>query len=142
MQPLTNKYVLTSASFVGEVTLGYDVATGYLRTLSIDADLEPQRHHTLLDILPLHVNNIHLIKGKGITVTQIKAEVTFDMFWDAYDNKVDKETSARRWGSLSPKERIDAYNYIKVYDNDLRKGTVAKLYPSTYLSKKRWNDKK
>jgi len=67
------------------------------------------------------------------------ASVPFDLFWDLYDKKLDKNTSEQKWNRLkdSDRESIIAHvpRYVKATpDKAFRK------HPSTYLNQKTWLD--
>ncbi len=135
------KHTITG-NFGGEVELEYDAVTGLMVYMGIRADLSGDRHAKFLEVLPKHVSGLATINRAPIVVTTISKEVTFDDFWEAYNYKVDKEVAKNRWGNLTAKDRVAAFNYIPAYEDFLKKKTVAKLMPSTYLNKKRWNDNK
>lgn len=139
MNRVVNKYTITSASFTGEIVLEYCALTDRLVTMAVLADLSPTRHEAFLQKLPLTRQGVKALQAGGIIVNHIKADVTFEQFWQRYDYKVDKETAHRRWNNLTLTDRIKAYNFIMKYKQTVKPG-IDLMYPSTYLSKKRWND--
>lgn len=127
--------------FQGEILLEFDATTGLLSQLAVAAKLDATGHDRFLKRLPHHVSGLKDFTAP-IVVTTVKQELTFDDFWEAYNYKVDKEVARRRWNALTTKDRIAAYNFIPAYDDFLKKKSLGKLYPSTYINKKRWNDGK
>lgn len=74
-----------------------------------------------------------------LKVKEITREITFDMFWDAYNYKTSgKEEAKRAWAKLSKVNQVMAYDYIKQYESQLKLNPVSKQYGSSYLNAKRW----
>lgn len=138
MQRAVTKYTITG-NFSGEILLEYDALTHQLVTLSVMADLDETRLENFLNILPKTAKAAEVLDKAPLKVTKVLADVTFDMFWERYNYKVDKEVARKRWNAMSSTERIKAFNYIQKYKVSLKPG-IDVMYPSTYLSKKRWND--
>lgn len=78
-------------------------------------------------------------QGK-LKVKEITREVTFDMFWDAYNYKAvgGKVEAQRAWNKLSKINQLMAFDYIKQYDGQVKLNNVAKLYGARYLNAQRW----
>jgi hypothetical protein len=144
MQRITNKYSLTSPAFSGEVFFEFDLTTGNLLVVDVQAELSRTQHIYLFSKLPQHIAELDSLKtgsGSAAKITKIKIEVTFDDFWKRYGLKDDKKVAQRRWSGLTVADRIKAFNYITRYEKILADNpTRQKMLPSTYLNKERWND--
>lgn len=88
----------------------------------------------------LEADFLKVAKEKGVQVTEIKREISFDMFWDKYNDKArsGKQEALAAWNKLKTIDRVCAYDYITVYDSQLKLNPVSKLHASSYLNKKRW----
>jgi len=72
---------------------------------------------------------------KNFEITVGEPDLSFEAFWDAYDNKKGKKKMAENtWNKMSKAKRIKAMLYLKRYNDQLRIDNVAKAYPSTYLN--------
>lgn len=69
---------------------------------------------------------------------EIKRTITFDEFWDKYNYKMDKVESQRVWKNMTQKDQLQAFDYIAVYESQLKANPVAKQYGASYLRAKRW----
>ena len=77
--------------------------------------------------------------AKKVKVTELERVVTFVMFWDKYAYKdCGKSKCEASWNKLSKEDQIKAFDYIVVYDRRLKMNGLAKLYATTYLNKKPW----
>lgn len=86
------------------------------------------------------------IKGwKAIKEFEIKVgepDLSFDAFWDAYNNKVGKKPMAENtWNKLSKANKLKALESIKYYNNWLsRKPGIEKAHATTYLNQQYYNN--
>jgi hypothetical protein len=101
-------------------------------------------HMFLFKLLPLTLEELKKVANEKSTrgYKLLPPDLSFERFWDEYDYKTDKKTTETRWKGLTEGEKMAALSFIPVYNTSLIKSGLAKLYPSTYLSKKRWNDNK
>ena len=81
--------------------------------------------------------------AKGITCTVMKLDdkITFDMFWDKYNDKdrSSKKRSLKLWQKLKEDDQVKAYHYHDQYVKKMPPG-VAKKYAETYLAAEQWNN--
>lgn len=136
-------YSLTSDKFAGEIILGYN-DKGYLVLYECRADMNDTQMDYFLGRSFPHLELVlhSLVKSSTLKVKLIPPDLSFECFYEAYGNKVDKKVSERRWANLSKADKVSALNYIPIYNAQLVRTGVAKMHPSTYLSKARWNDNK
>lgn len=68
-------------------------------------------------------------------------DLTFEAFWEAYDQKVKKVMAEKAWEKMTPADRIKAFIGIKGYNNYLqRKNGIQKAHASTYLNQRYFED--
>jgi hypothetical protein len=133
------EFVLNSPSFEGEVTFKYDLK-GFLKAYENNAHLSDDQVIWLLTNLPKTLTDIDEMRKKKMTGTikQVYKEITFEMFWNAYGYKEDKQDAEKIWGKLTARERQEAYDYIPRYNKKIALSGLAKKYPKTYLRGKPW----
>lgn len=76
-----------------------------------------------------------------MSVTELVEDVTFDMFWQRYDDKArsSKIKTQRQWDKMPAREQAKAYRFIPNYFASIPQG-VCKKYATTYLSDQLWNN--
>lgn len=79
-------------------------------------------------------------KKSEFEITIGEPDLSFEFFWQSFDHKIKKIDAERTWNKLSRKDRINALNYIQVYDNYLARKHVDKANPYRYLNKRYWED--
>ncbi|MDR0677691.1 MAG: hypothetical protein LBF57_03400 [Holosporaceae bacterium] len=105
------------------------------------AELTISQKKAMYNCVPTHVNSIQIVKTENSTVTEIFQEITFEMFWNKYDDKLSssKKRAIAKWNKMSSAEQVKAYNYIRKYFNTLE-GGIRKKYAETYLNAETWNN--
>jgi hypothetical protein len=134
-------YSLTSNNFTGEILFTYNDA-GLLTAMEVNADLDEKQHIGFLKMLPCNYNALvdWQRKHSHLSITEVLDNVTHDMFWDKYDDKIrsSKKKSLARWNKHSKADQIKAYNFISTYNRN--RGTAEKKYAETYLNAELWNN--
>jgi hypothetical protein len=77
-------------------------------------------------------NNVNNNKEKEINIS-------FDIFWNLYDKKIDLEKSKDKWVKLTNEERLKIIDFIpkyKIYQPDKK----FRKNPTTFFNNKTWND--
>lgn len=100
------------------------------------------------ETLLLILNNIRTTLSSFLTwLKNVKAEcveiqvtITFEMFWDKYNDKErsSKKRSRRLWDKLPEEEQVKAYYYYDRYNRN--RGSAEKKYCETYLGAVMWNN--
>ncbi len=85
--------------------------------------------------VPAHLNDIETaFKDTKATVIEADFEVTFEMFWNAYNKKINRKRCEPIWNKLSKPKQVKAYYGIKQYDKYLKvESWRQKADPDTYL---------
>ena len=134
-------FSITSDKFTGEIILTYNDAF-LLTTIQLNAELTEGQHIWFLKNLPREIIELEEMKKKSTTVNviEIPVEITFEMFWSKYDEKIrsSKKRALLKWNRMTRADQIRAYNFIDNY-NRIR-GNAEKKYAETYLGAEMWNN--
>ena len=139
------KFALTAATFTGEITFGYDDQSRLI-SFNIAADLSQEQHTWILQKLPLTVAEMEekIKRISSFKVVEVLLSVTFDMFWDTYNDKIrsSKKKSLKIWDKLTPTDQVKAHTYIHTYIHtyNRHRGNAEKKYAETYLGSELWNN--
>jgi len=136
-------YQLTSAAFAGAVDLFFDDA-GMLQKFDMTgATLSQQQQEWILREMQPYLNDlkIQLAGSDTAKITEVTTEVTFEMFWDRYDDKINssRKRTLQKWNRMTRTDQLRAYNNINRYLNNLPSGT-RKKFAETYLNSELWNN--
>jgi len=66
-------------------------------------------------------------------------EDSFNIFWELYNKKKNREKSFQLWCKIDPSLYQDIYNHVKIY-RKTKEGTEYPYHPNNYLKDKHWND--
>lgn len=74
-------------------------------------------------------------------LTEVTLNITFEMFWNRYDDKVlsSRRKTEARWNRMTKADQIKAFNFINRYEQNIPTGT-RKKYAETYLNSEIWNN--
>lgn len=131
---------LTSTAFTGYVEFRFN-QIGLLENMHIHADLTEKQQIFLLQNMPREVAELDRLKSPMATITEVKQEVTFEMFWERYDDKANssKKRAIQKWNKMTPADRARAYWFIGKYFGSIPQGT-RKKFAETYLNAELWNN--
>lgn len=135
--------IFTSEAFNGEVFLEFG-DNGMLSKYDIsNATLSIRQQEWFLQRLPTRLEDVKRILENSQTgkLTEVKNEITFEMFWNRYNDKVNssKRKAETRWNRMTKADQIKAYNFINRYEQNIPAG-VRKKYAETYLNTELWNN--
>jgi hypothetical protein len=137
------KFIITSPKFKGQAELIYN-ESGLLVIIDLmNTNMTPEQVHYMKQSSPLTTK--HLEAGTGIapTMTVIESDytVTFDMFWEAYDKKINKARALPLWNKLSKTQQVMALTGVKDYNSFLKKENWRKKAdPENYLRSQMWEN--
>jgi len=140
---MTRRFILTSTAFEGDVIFEYNEG-GLLERYDISgASLSENQHIWMLKNLPRELCELQRVLGNSGTakLTEVSEEITFDKFWNRYDEKdrSSKKKALAKWNRMSKSQQAKAYWYIPKYFSSIPLG-VAKKYAETYLNAELWNN--
>lgn len=137
------KYRVTSTSWEGHIELVYNELQYLISFDTQFAQLTEKQQQWFLNRMPRELSELQrLLVNSTAKIEEVKEqEITFDMFWDRYDEKVrsTKKKSRIAWNRLMADDRIKAYNFIPKYKRNILPGTAVK-YAETYLHSEIWNN--
>jgi len=136
------KFTLTSDKFKGEVL--FEFSDLILTKYDISgAELSEEQIIYIAKNIPKELAEaIALFSGLDTAkFTEIKQEITFEMFWNKYDDKVNssRKRTKIKWDKMKINEQLKAFNFIQKYFNSVPFGT-RKKYAETYLNAELWNN--
>lgn len=131
---------LTSPSFKGEVIFKYNRYNLLILADYSNAELTPTQLSFILKNQP-NRPIFNVVKGHTGIIEEISEKVTFEMFWNKYDDKVNssKKKTLTKWNKMKESEQRAAYRHINTYFLNLPYGT-RKKYAETYLNSELWNN--
>ncbi len=135
-------YHLTSDNFTGFVKLVYDEQELLVSYDSTTATLTEKQQVWLLKKLPRELSELqHMLSlSSGAKVTEVKQEVTFELFWKRYnETRSNKKRTEAKWKKMPENECIKAYLFISKYEASIPPG-CGKKYAETYLNSEIWNN--
>ena len=84
------------------------------------------------------------IKGwkaiKNFKIEIGEPDLSFEMFYNAYNHKIKKVDTEKFWKTMSIKDKKSAVQYIPTYNKYLQRKHVEKANPHRYLNKRYWED--
>lgn len=90
-------------------------------------------HYRLANLLRAYAKHPGLIQ-------ELILDITFEVMWEKYNNKLDKKRARDQWNKLKEKDKAEAYAYIPKYERELRQSGSKKMYLKTYLHQKIWQE--
>lgn len=136
------QFELTSPAFEGCVTYGFDDTTDRLVMVDMSSvPLSAELWNCIWSNLPATSKAMGKVKGRTGVITELVEDITFDMFWQRYDDKArsSKVKTQRAWDKMPEREQVKAYQFIPRYFQSIPPG-VCKKYATTYLSDQLWNN--
>lgn len=137
------QYSITSTLWQGEIIATYN-SNQLLMSINLqNAELTENQHIWFLQHMPRDLAALqrYVDANKTLTLTQIETEVTFEDFWNKYDEKTrsSKKKAQLRWNRLSKHDQVCAYRYIDKCFQNMPSWQSKKLAES-YLSSELWNN--
>lgn len=133
------RYILTG-KYEGELEFRFAL-NGNLIAFENRADLPEKSLAWLGSHFPVTVDILKKLLSDypNLKAAEIEDEATFDMFWDAYAHKVDKQRAEKEWKKLTKLEQWLAIDAITAYDKYLsRHAGIEKRYPERFLKNRCW----
>lgn len=134
--------MLTSTAWSGEIRIEYNELDLMVSFDLSKAQLSQQQHLWFLQRMPADLTRLQeLIRNSTARMVEVNREITFESFWNRYDDKVrsSRKKAERVWSRLSKADQAKAYAYIPAYEASRTAG-VAKKYAETYLNAELWNN--
>ena len=134
------KFVLTFPNVEGDIVFTYDEGE-VLQGVVFNGDYPERQRRNVLRTLPVRPEVLQRINWRDGILTEEAEKVTFEMFWDRYNDKArsSKVKTRRVWDRMPEGERVKAYRYINRYKCSIPQGVCMK-YATTYLNDQLWNN--
>jgi hypothetical protein len=136
------KYIITSQKFTGQVELIYN-GNGTLAKIDFTpGELDHHQVHYLVKHIPANeVDMSTSFQNLPITIVSEDYRITFDDFWNYYDQKHNRKRAEALWKKLSKTDQVIAYNGLKAYTKHLNANAWKnKADPDTYLRNRMWEN--
>ena len=134
---------ITSTKFNGYAELKFGESDNFKGVDFTESNISMEQQKWILQKLPADVHALGMYdKYKdAITVTEVTQDITFDMFWNQYDDKLSssKKKTKARWDKMPASEQTKAFRHIGKYFASIPAGT-RKKYAETYLNAELWNN--
>lgn len=134
------KFVLTFPNVEGDIVFTYDEGE-VLQGVVFNGDYPERQRRNVLRTLPVRPEVLQRINWRDGILTEEAEKVTFEMFWNRYNDKArsSKVKTQRVWDRMPEGERVKAYRYINRYKCSIPQGVCMK-YATTYLNDQLWNN--
>lgn len=133
--------IMTSHKIDGHISFNYNEA-GIIEQLEISGTLTDKQYVWLFSRFPWQYDQLPAFSRQApdAVFTETEREITFQMFWDRYNDKVrsSKKKTKDKWDKMSKAEQVKAYLFIPIYFRT--KGSAEKKYATTYLEAELWNN--
>jgi hypothetical protein len=136
------RYIMTSNAFTGQVEFDYNETTGLMISYSTaNATLSETQQVWLLKNLPRELAEAQTLLEKNPNILFKPEDVTFEMFWQAYDDKINssRKRTLKAWEKMTKDDQVKAFRFMKTYFRNIPQGT-RKKYAETYLNAELWNN--
>lgn len=130
-------FVLTSTAFAGNIEYKY-CDEGYLIWFSYQATMSSTQRDYALTKMPLTISGFEALIGnsKTLKVEEIQLDLSFDAFWEAYGNKINKKRCQPLFEKLNTDNRLLCIKSIASYKRYLNKTNFRNpVDPENYLRK-------
>lgn len=138
------KRLIITSSFPGEVIAVYGDDKLLISVDYGGAELNEKQITYLLRNIPsiFDPDNLKLFAHVArLNIDQENTDITFEMFWERYKKKINKDRCRDDWKKMSNREKVRAYKGVISYESYLRRVKWrSKADPENYLKKKMWNN--
>jgi len=136
------RFIITSELYNGHAEAIYK-DNGMLCNIDLSGcDFNQAFTNSFKGKVPAHVGDIETAFDlTKVTVIEADFEVTYEMFWKAYNKKINNKRCIALWQKLSKTKQVKAYYGIVAYNKYLSKETWrSKADPETYLRNEMWEN--
>lgn len=137
------KFLVTTVKSPEGVIFGYNRENEALMMVQINQDnCDPETVKNIFANVFLMMQDFisWCKRQKGLECVELLENITFDMFWDKYNDKErsSKKRSRKIWDKLPPADQAKAFYYYDQYNRN--RGNAEKKYCETYLAAEMWNN--
>lgn len=135
------RFLITSTKFTGTAELVYNTQSDLVIINTAQTNLRATLLMHFKHSVPAQVSGIETAFSSETTIVEAAFEISFDMFWTAYNQKINKKRCEGLWDKLSISKRVAAWQGVAAYDSFLKQtGWRKKADPETYLRNEYWDN--
>jgi hypothetical protein len=135
------RYLIQSPLYNGSVEVIYN--DGLLKTLDFTncSMAKPEIINAFIKKITAEEQYLSSSFVSNVTIISAEVQITFMMFWNKYNHKINKLRATKLWERMTLAEQIEAYCGIQKYFEFLKiKGWRGLADPDTYLRNKYWTN--
>ena len=133
------KYLIQSDRYTGSVEVLYNNGLIIMLDFSKTNMVKPAMLEAFKKQVAVEEQYLPNSFVTDVKILPADVEISFTMFWQKYNHKINKLRATKLWDSLSLAEQVEAYLGIQKYFAYLRKNDWRGLAdPDTYLRNKYW----
>lgn len=137
------KFEVSKPTFSGKIEVIYN-GTGILEAIDFtEADMTPPQIEGFKARLPVLFDQLESFsQTNGCNIREKDFKVTFEMWYNDYALRRNKEPARLIWEKMSSEEQLTAWLSNKKYKKYCKKNAnwYNQMYPDTYLRKKHYFD--
>lgn len=133
--------VTNSEKFDGTAEIVYN-GNGMLCKVDLQNCLfSPVMLSAFIRAVPVQISQLDTSFSSGTTVVEAEYEISFDMFWEAYDKKINRKRAEILWAKLAKPQKVKAFFGVSAYNKYLKaEGWRKKADPEKYLRDQYWEN--
>lgn len=138
--------MITTTNTPDGVVYSYDANTGLFVGIELrQKAMDESSTQKIILSLRYHIDLFlswakQLSTVSGCEVVELQDKITFEMFWNKYNDKLrsSKKRSEKIWSKLDEANQAKAFYFITTYNKN--RGNAEKKYCETYLTAELWNN--
>jgi hypothetical protein len=137
------RFLVTSPKYTGEAELVFDTNGRLVRVDVANTDMNTIMVGTFKAWVPADIILVEeKFAGSQATIVEADFLVTFEMFWNKYDKKINRKRCEPLWAKLSKVDQVKAFYGIDAYLKHLtrRESWRTKADPEKYIRDRYWEN--
>jgi hypothetical protein len=141
LKSLIDKHILITGNYN---QIAYDRTLWYAfldESILLNGEMEitEQENRIVKNVTPIPDINTDSKPNHKPNKNKQEKEDSFNIFWEIYNKKKNKEKSFQIWCKIDPELYQVIYNHVKIY-RKTKEGKDFPYHPNNYLKDKHWND--
>ena len=137
------QFIVTSTKFKGQAVLLYNDKEVVCMIDLQQTNMDAENTSHFKNAVPLTIKHIESGTGfsKETTCVEVDFVVTFEMFWQKYDKKINKKRCEPMWEKMTKAKQVAAWAGIDAYEAFLLATSWRKKAdPETFLRNEMWEN--
>lgn len=135
---MVERYRFTSKAFEGHILFTYEDKVCI--AVEFDANLSNVQLDYFTANFPMRTSGLDAIVGRSGKVEVIEPDLSFDSFWSAYGNKINRKRTFPLWDKLTDTDRAAVFSALPKYRYYTKAKGISMANPENYLRDRRWED--